>query len=101
MGIHLKVYKSVTCYAPFSPPVLKTTIGVDLKSTKTLDLSSPGAVLICSSLPGVIISNTTFQSQKYPSLDDKLYGHPSYKIMDAIYLIGLLGTKHVCLEYFP
>lgn len=62
MGIHLKVSKLVTCLAPFSPPAFKTTIGVDFKSTKITGLSLPGIGLICIFSPGIIISNTSFQS---------------------------------------
>lgn len=37
-----------------------------------------GAALVYCSYPGVSIKNDLFHSQKYPSLDDKLYGLPSY-----------------------
>lgn len=34
--------------------------------------------LVYGSYPSVIINSALFHSQKYPSLDDKLHGHPSY-----------------------
>ena len=69
------------CYAPFSPPVFKTTIGVDLKNTKIFDLNLPGTVLICSSLPGVIISNT-FSVTKVSQFRD-FPGGPVVKALQA------------------
>ena len=36
------------------------------------------ATLVYGSYPSVIINSALFHSQKYPSLDDKLYGHSSY-----------------------
>ena len=69
------------CYAPFSPPVFKTTIGVDLKNTKIFDLNLHGTVLICSSLPGVIISNT-FSVAKVSQFRD-FPGSPVVKALQA------------------
>lgn len=34
--------------------------------------------LVYGSYPSVNINSALFHSQKFPSLDDKLYGHPSY-----------------------
>lgn len=36
------------------------------------------AALGYGNYPSGIINSALFHSQKYPSLDDKLYGHPSY-----------------------
>lgn len=37
-----------------------------------------GAALFYCSYPSVIINNDLFHSRKYPNLDDKFYGGPSY-----------------------
>lgn len=83
-------------------PVSKNSVkGAFVIRTKILDLSLPGTVLIWISLPGLIISTVSLQSQRCPGLDDKLYGHPSSKRMDGIYLTWLLGHQAPMPPVFP
>lgn len=78
---------------PFSTTCLQNLYWSLPQKHEDLDLSSFGTVLICISLPEVTVRNTSFQPQNCPGLDAKLYGHTSYKTINGIYLMQLLGYQ--------